>query len=1253
MEICVFYSWQSKYRDNCDKIIRKALVKALREMNREQGTFHYYLKRGGGDVLGSEHIDNNIDKIINNVADIAIVDFTHNGNMPQQNPDTGEWTKDRLTPNTNAVYEDGKLEYALGARQVFKVYNTAYGELDKNLLPPFDLRQEHYPIPFYCDGQQNPDERKDIVEGLKTGIKGLIEKCTEEYVEHQKVRYAPLTPLHNEYSKELWQTDFKKTALFNDICDRISNGLPFRLLGLPGLGKTRIVGEAFRGRDIDVYYCDCKEQSNIVVEEAVRKLMTHRGNQKQTVILDNCSQKLCGYVTDSIRENGYNCQLITIHYDPSESVDTGIDGITMKVGDTDGVVEAMVDEVTDMPKEVKEKIIDMSGGFPLMATIMIENFHKGVSIVNVSKKDVYERMLGVEESKATDQDKLKVLTAFAIFKFIGLYGPQEKQGRFIAGNRIITNIRGTEDDNLQLFKEVHGEYSKMEILEKQGNLVLMRLIPLAIYLCKSWFDRQTTESIGELINQIRSYDDEGTRNMLIESLSRRITLLNEVPLAQELNDGLTNPDKSPFLTEEVVLSTLGSRLFLAFAEVNPEACAFALHRMIEKKSDSELIKIEPARRNLAWALDHMAFDKRSFWNAMLTLARLSLVETEPRLSNNTTGLFTERYPVALSGTEVDLMTRVELLKELSKDGRNESLIKQSLHIALGMNHFHRTGGAEKQGTRTLKDYVPTYEEVNKYLNACFDMLLGYAKTSVDIDEIAKTVAANARSYYMHGEESFLFRCLEELAPRKDYAWEEMRDALTYLTDYDTRKRQHHKEEEFKAWRQKLTKDDYVYTLLHADKEIRRLERSFEDGMKKTNARYEELACELIDKKLYENETVMTGVMNGQCFHYNIYGMTLSSYSKEKGIQKELLSILLDYVLQREVSKDGESMLIYFMLNVEDRDLIETAYQEILMSGKKRLLPAMFAIKGEKTERLQELFDLLDRGDIAMLDFRGYFNYLSLRNYNVKYVAGRLLDYGAEGAAMVLTHCYNLLFGDQELDSDYEEIGRRCLIGIDLKGMRNDDYVYLQSMNNYLVKHRDEEMAWHVQKMQESSFNSIHYGDNYYLGRLYRKVLKSYKDELKSRLFELLLQEDVRHQWINLMQTSYPEDKDGEQPVYMIISSEEWFDWLGEGEDKDKVYALAMIFQYSNGNEVNPDMLRLIDKHWGFETREAISSRLHSFSWSGSGIPLYMSRIALCEDYISKLSNDAARAWFAKDIEMWKQEIENERLQNAHERALYD
>lgn len=97
----------------------------------------------------------------------------------------------------------------------------------------------------------------------------------------------------------------------------------------------------------------------------------------------------------------------------------------------------------------------------------------------------------------------------------------------------------------------------------------------------------------------------------------------------------------------------------------------------------------------------------------------------------------------------------------------------------------------------------------------------------------------------------------------------------------------------------------------------------------------------------------------------------------------------------------------------------------------------------------------------------------------------------------------------------------------------------------------------------------------------------------------------------------------------------------------------MMLQYSKGGEANPDMLRLIDCYWCDEVRSAISSRLHSFSWTGSGMPLYKSRIALCEDYAVKTKNEEARMWFKKDVKLWEQEIDQERLQNAHERAIYD
>lgn len=1254
MNICIFYSWQSKYRDNCSKIIEKALDNAIDELNKQHPEFHYEKERGGGDVLGAEHIDNNIDKIISTKADLAVVDFTHNGIIPQKDPETGEWNKERHLPNACASIEDGKLEATLSPRQVFKVYNTAYGEIDVNLMPAFDVRQEHYPISYYCDGTESADERKKIVESIKNSLVGLLWRGTQDFLENQKVRYSPLIPMRHEYRKKLFSTPFKRTDAFEKILAMSEAGKSFRLLALPGLGKTRMVGESFRGRDNDVYYCDCKEQLTKDVMSAVERLLEQRGSMRQTIILDNCSQSLCGQVDNMINEYGYNCQLISIHYDPRERVDYGIEGIPLKVDDFSGIVEDMVNQVDGMPEEDRKTIIELSGGFPLMASIMIDNYRNGVSVVDVSKGDVFYRMLGVDPKSASDADRLKVLTAFSIFKFIGLYGPQDKQGRFVAGNPILTGLHGTEDEKLQLFREVHGQYQPIEILERQGNLVLMRLIPLAIYLCKNWFDKQTTDSISALIEQIRSHEDEGTRNMLVESLSRRITLLADVPLAKELNDGLTNPDGSPFLNEEVVLSTLGSRLFLAFSEVNPESCAFALHRIIARKSDDEIRALEDARRNLAWALDHLAFDKRSFKNAMLTLARFSLVETEGWLSNNTTGLFLDRYPILLPGTEADLMTRIEVLKELATEPRYDDLVKKALYRALSVGHFHRTGGSEKQGLKSLKDYVPTYEEVKEYFNTSFDMLLSTVKTPQDEEEIAQTIASNARGYYIHGEEDFLLRCLETIAPKKDFVWEEMKDSLTYLVEYDAKKRRMHRVEEFKEWVNKLTREDYVYTLLHAGKEIRRhFDNSFEEETKKTHERYGELAKELIDNELYKDNSIMSSVMSGQCFYYNSYGVTLSTYSKEKGIQGDLLRIILDYVLNKDVSRDGESMLIYFLLNVDDRDLLEECYSKVLGSQKRRLLPAMFAIKAEGKEKLDKLFSLLNEGQLDLKDFSGYFNYLALKNFDVKHVAGRLLDYGADGAHLVLSHCHNLLFGEKELDADYEAIGRRCLMQIDLKGIQMDDYLYLQSMNNYLVKHHDEEMAWRIQKLQEEGFKDYHSRDNYYLGRLYRKVLSKYRDILKPRLFELLEDEAMRHSWIELLKTSYPKEKGEENPVYTVIPIEDWFHWLNEAKNNDRAYALAMFFSYSENGGANPNMLRLVDGYWCFEVQDAISSRLHSFSWTGSGIPLYQSRIALCEDYAAKTSNEDARKWFLNDVKRWVQEIEQERLQNAHERALYD
>lgn len=1256
MKICIFYSWQSEYEDECKEFIGMAISNAVNELNAEQSVFEYYVVRGGGGLKGSQEINEQIDNALRFEACLVVSDYTHIGPTPTKDGD-GKWIKIRALPNPNVIDETARAKERVGTKQIIKVNNTYYGDYKRNIEMYFDIQNERFPLGYKFHKTKpgaKPYETRAFLK-LKDALKCSIVECKDEFLKNQKVRFSPLIPMMDIYEDKIFKEPFLPAEKFVEIREKISIGKSFRLLALPGIGKTRMVCEAFRGQDMNIYYCDGKNRNTGIIREAIGKLLEST-NDKQVIVVDNCDQNTHSSLLEETYNHDTKCQLITLYYNVREIDDTDVEVMRITPKETPDVVKFLLDNVDGLADADKEAITDIAGGFPLMVNMLIEQYAETGRIASVGKAELFNRMLNINDQNSDDIEKKKVMTAFSIFKFIGLWGRQEKQGRFIANNQILTPLVEKDENNRFIrFLNVYAEFSNGNLLDKEGNMVLMRPVPLAIYLAKKWYQLQTAETISLLVSQISALEDEVTKNLLVESLSRRVTLMADVPLAQDLVSSLLNPINSPFLSEEVVLTKLGSRLFLAFSEVNPEACAFALYHIIREKSDSALIAIAEARRNLAWALDHLAFDRRSFKNAMLTLARFSQVETEGMLSNNTTGLFIERFPVFLPATEVPLMERLEVIEELIRDKRNKNLVRKSLLMGLNVNHDFRTGGAEKQGLKTLTDYVPkTYEEVNDYFRACLKLLLNVTENKEEEKEIGETISSCARGYYLRGFDAFLFEAISEFAPKFDYEWEELKEALSFMVKYDAPKRNNYRVDEIKELQKKFTKDDYVYRLLHSDKIFDyEGELSFDEEHKRKINKYEVFAHELIDGRLYEDREIMVAVMRGECLYYHNYGVALSSYSKAKGVQKKLLGIIRDLALLEDVSKDGEDIFIYFLLNVDDKEMLEETYNVVLHSNKKRLLPAIYAIKSEGENRLAQLFELLDKGELNIVDFKGYFNYRALKDFDVKYVAGRLIEYGADGAAIVLTHCHNLLFGDKEIDADYQKIARKCLLQADIHRSQMDDHIYMNCLNNYLETHNDEEMAWHVQALQERMFEEHHLRDNYYMGRLYRKVLKNYTIILMPRVLELLERKDVRHSWMDLMRTNYPQEKGNEAPIYTLIPENDWFGWLNCATNHDRAYTLAMMFSYAENGRASSTMLRLIDGYWCFEIQDAIGSRMHSYSWTGSGIPLYRSRIAVCEDYVARLSNEDAKEWFRNEIKYWEKEINDELLQNAHERAIYN
>jgi len=192
----------------------------------------------------------------------------------------------------------------------------------------------------------------------------------------------------------------------------------------------------------------------------------------------------------------------------------------------------------------------------------------------------------------------------------------------------------------------------------------------------------------------------------------------------------------------------------------------------------------------------------------------------------------------------------------------------------------------------------------------------------------------------------------------------------------------------------------------------------------------------------------------------------------------------------------------------------------------------------------------------------------------------------------------------------------------------------------------------IHKLTEKAMEDIKARDNYYLGRLYVKVLRAYKEVLKPRIMQILESREERHYWIEFLRTSYPQEGET-RPCYEVISYDEWFDWVEQGDDKDdRAYVLSSLFMYSLDGKTNPGVVRLMDNYYSESVMSGFGCRFHSYSWAGSGIPLYRRRIELCKDYAEKLANAEARSFFLEDIKVWEKNIVDERLRNANEKAIY-
>lgn len=481
-----------------------------------------------------------------------------------------------------------------------------------------------------------------------------------------------------------------------------------RLCGLPGIGKSRLVIEAFAADEFRriAGYVDTSVGGDVVANQLSA---WSQNNIDGLLVVDNCSPQLHCMLSRMARHSDSKLTLITLYSDPYEA-QKGEEYIELQPLDKKTTERIIDTKFPELPRMDLARIVDFAEGFPQMAVLLCEaDLRNEGALSRITPKELVNRLLFPDGK--VDEKALMVISVCSLFNQFafddGLAGETSLIAKVLCG--------GMEPEE---FCRLAMQFKRRNILEPHmGAYTKVTPRPLAWRLAADWWE-SCSDTLAKLLI------DEEWPMSLAEAMCSQLAFLRETPAAHRVAEELCKPS-CPFVSAESLNSNRGSRLFCALVEVNPDITLEALERIFLNMPEQGLLAVEAGRRYLVWALEKLCWDSRNFERAGFLLHRFAVAENETRISNNATGQLKKLFRVHLPGTKANLTQRISLLDEMAKAGCPEELLIQCLFSGFYYGQFTRTMGmVEAQGGRIPeKDFEPTRLEIKHYWEQLLNRLL--------------------------------------------------------------------------------------------------------------------------------------------------------------------------------------------------------------------------------------------------------------------------------------------------------------------------------------------------------------------------------------------------------------------------------------------------------------------------------------------------------------------------------------------------
>ena len=1154
--------------------------------------------------------------------------------------------KRRVGPNRNVNNEYGRARGLKESGQIITVMNTINGNVeDDNMLFPVDIRKYRFPITFtlkkdagYCD--------KEIFNKIKTAF---IEDLAKAILESARVALKQINdemkPFINwEMHKKIgdFRGGYADTPDLVELKEKIKcNSGNIRVLGMSGLGKTRLVLEAFKDNKENYWYYDCQMGGFAQLKARLPELFKDYSNY--VLVFDNCDKATSTEIAQLKRSCQGTNPVITIYNGIEEQLDDMYVPLSMQEK-YDAVVEEIIKRYASLYDDKdKGRIMDFAGGIPMMAQLLMDGLHANRALGDVTDENLMSKILLTEPGT----EERQLMQTLSMFDYIGYRGELHKEIEYVVKNKDITNIAKDDKVLCNDIDTLIEKNLKRRIIEQRGRKVGIRPAPIAFYLIGEWLSNCSEE---RMIRVVKALQDAECAEALTNAFADQFRNMGFNEKARRMLNQLMGPT-SPFSTAEVINTRLGSRLFRSFAEVNPVAVANTLWGALGSTELEKLRSMEEGRRNLVWTLEKLCFDPASFDPAAKLMMRLAQAENE-EIGNNATQEFIRLFPVYLPATAVDLYSRLDFLKKQFVVDQNKPILLRAIKAAMHTRDFLYMGGAEKQGLKTLTNYCPqSSKELVDYLEGCANLLeTELEKESPYLNDCIKVIEDDFNSMVLFGAAKVIIPCFDKAAELKGYDWDLMLNNLYLLKMQTVKPLTPALIEEVDKRIALLTKKDYVSRFHYVSLRHRWSNSyNFEENLKEDAKQYEALAEELVRDRLYDVD-LLRRVFVLDNILVEPYGAKIAQVIP----QEEKTTFFFNAIeALNEEANLGYSIINQFLRTV-DEGFFEEAFSRLKRRKEYRVLFAAVAVRGYdvKHRYVEQLFQGIEQGAIPEVFFQQYWSNLrfeQLKDDNIAYLIERIKDW-PQGLNLVYWMAGLLTFGSKLQDRPKTAKALEELIidtnSSDFKDVKSDSFWQL-SFSLLESEHRSRlAIAINRRILCFMASDDAMYISNSNTERAYSILLENYFDEIWPDLSQALSGQNV---WLSY----HLQQMLGDKISNTVLSSGILFknnhtkallEWCDEDPQNNAHVLMAMAPVAGN----NPDtfssiVLELLNRYGDIPSvLDALSSNMGTFACTGSVLPLYDSHIKMLKTLTSH-PRDCVRTWAEKMIFEYEKIKEQEKF----------